>query len=90
MKVDFRNSSGIINNLDIGLNGSNVLWIWGSYSSSLRFSNTGRFNVSGNVVAMLDYRDLNMKLPDGAFYSLFANSKVVNAEHLVLPKTGIP
>ena len=89
MIVDFRNTSRKINNIVITTNNMDETYIWGAYSSSLRFINTGRFNVSGNVVAMLDYRNLDMALPEGAFYCLFTSSNVVDASKLVLPKTKL-
>lgn len=60
-----------------------------SYRST--FSSTGRFNISGYIMSLLngdgDYVDLTASINSYAFSFLFQNTKVVSTEYLKLPKT---
>ena len=65
-----------------------------------QFVSNGNFNVSGNIMSLVygdDFRNkhdfYNIPYRDSlgsCLYALFRNSRVINAEHLILPATTLP
>ena len=57
----------------------------GSNSKHSQFGGTAKFNVYGNILSFIS-ADLTMvNLINAQFYYLFASSKVLSAEHLIIP-----
>ena len=54
-----------------------------------RFSSTGKFNISGNIMSLLYGDNFNenstFNSNNAVFYGLFRNSQLINAENLILP-----
>ncbi len=79
--------------------GNKILWKQtrltpASYKGIGKFSATGNFEVSGNIMSLyygdefIGQKDLTLK--DYAFYNLFnSNTKLISAENLILPATTL-
>lgn len=66
-------------------------WSWYNDAPSTvsyhHFETTGKFNVSGNLMAMINYQNLGGRLPmNGACYLFSGCDKLIDASNLQLPK----
>lgn len=66
-------------------------WSWSNDAPSIisyhKFISTKKFNVSGNVMALINYKNLGMNLPSYGLCELFAGCKyLVDASNLKLPQ----
>lgn len=69
--------------------GESILWkgeLIAEYPNGIgQFMARGRFNVSGNILSLVNGDNLNATPQYYNFFNLFSGTKVVNAENLILP-----
>ena len=72
--------------------GNKIMWKQTGNTFLGKFASTGRYNVEGNIMSLIggdDFTGLTSLGYTWEFFSLFADSKVVSAENLVLPATTL-
>ena len=78
--VQIRNVSMNYTNTNVSMNYTNT-----TTTNHSQFGGTAKFNVYGNILSFIS-ADLTMvNLINAQFYYLFASSKVLSAEHLIIP-----